>query len=257
MTDVLIDLDGVLYRGRQPIAGASEGLASLREAGHRLLFITNNSTKTPRDVAAKITAMTGELAASDDVLTSAMAAIHMLEESEREVVVVGETGIETAVRRSGRAVTESWSDAHAVIVGLDRSLSYRKLELATRAIGNGARFIATNLDPTYPTESGLLPGSGSIVASVATAAGIEPEVAGKPSDTMVRLIRDRGVGPAFVIGDRLDTDVALGAEQPDWTTVVVLTGVTSAEDAEGSAVDHVAPDFRAAAEMVIHYGKQP
>ena len=257
MTHVLVDLDGVLYRGRTPIDGSSRGLSLLSGAGFELLFITNNSTKTPQEVAHKISTVTGQETSPGDVLTSAMAATRLLETTDRAVMVIGEGGIEDSVRATGKTVTTSWQDADAVIVGLDRDLSYDKLELATRAIREGAKFIATNLDPTYPSESGLLPGSGSVVAAVAAATGITPLVAGKPSATMIELIRSRGVGKAYVIGDRVDTDVALAAEQPDWTTLLVLTGVTSPEEAENSLADHVVADFSAAAEMVIRHSDGP
>ena len=257
MTHVLVDLDGVLYRGRQPIEGSSRGLSSLKEAGFALLFITNNSTKTPQDVAEKISALTGQETDPGHVLTSSMAAARLLKETDREVMVIGEAGILEAVKSSGRSVTDSWERAGAVIVGLDRELSYDKLASASRAIRNGARFIATNLDPTYPSELGLLPGSGSIVTSVTTATGVPPQVAGKPSETMIELIREQGVGTAFVIGDRLDTDIALAAGQPDWTSLVVLTGVTSHEEAVGSDADYVLADFSAAAETVIRHNEGP
>jgi 4-nitrophenyl phosphatase len=122
---------------------------------------------------------------------------------------------------------------------------------AADAVREGARFIATNIDPTFPTESGLLPGAGSLVAAIAAASGRGPEVAGKPHAPMRRLIEKAGVSDAWVIGDRLDTDIALASGHPDWRTIVVLTGVTGEEEAQGADVDFVVADFSRAVDVVL------
>jgi 4-nitrophenyl phosphatase len=126
--------------------------------------------------------------------------------------------------------TEVPEAAEAVIVGLDTGISYERLRSAVMAVRNGARFIATNADPTYPTPSGLWPGAGAIVAAIEVAAGIEPEIAGKPHPAIRSLIRTRLVpGPVWVVGDRPETDVAM-AKVEGWTSVLVLTGVVGAAD---------------------------
>jgi 4-nitrophenyl phosphatase len=122
---------------------------------------------------------------------------------------------------------------------------------AMNAIRNGARFIATNDDATFPTENGLMPGAGAIVAAIAAASGVSPIVAGKPNEAMRSLIRSRGVGRAWVVGDRPDTDVAMASAEPDWSSVLVLTGVTDETSADSNHADHVVPDLSAAVDLVL------
>ena len=123
-------------------------------------------------------------------------------------------------------MVDDWRDAGVVIVGLDPGLSYEGLTSAVMAVSNGARFIATNVDVTYPTPEGLWPGAGALVAAVQAATGVEPEVAGKPHAAMRKLLRDRlSAGESLVVGDRPETDLALGVAE-GWITVLVLSGVT-------------------------------
>ena len=253
MTDVVCDLDGVIYRGDTQIPGAAEGLQQLLSAGVNLLFVTNNSTRTPKDVAEKIRAVTGIQTEAGQVVTSSQAAASMLSPEEGAALVVGEHGIREALSDRKIEITVSPESAHSVVVGLSRDLSYGLLADAVEAVRNGARFVATNTDPTFPTAEGLAPGAGSIVAAIATAADKEPEVAGKPYEAMRSLVRAKVGADVWVVGDRVDTDIKMGSVEPSWRSVLVLSGVTAAGDA-GDLPDHVVPDFKTAANLVLEGG---
>ena len=248
---VLCDLDGVIYRGQMVLPGVPEALARLEDADHRVFYITNNSTRSPAQGAAKIAKLTGRAVREDQVLGSSLAAVALLGPDDGPVLVVGEDGVSDAVRRAGLDETSDPAAARSVLVGLTRSLTYDLIGAAMNAIRSGARFIATNDDATFPTEKGLMPGAGSIVAALRAATGQEPEIAGKPHRPMRDLIRSRGVEEAWVIGDRLDTDVALAADEPDWRSILVLTGVTSEDRGFSSPADYVVADFPAAVDLVL------
>ncbi len=246
---VICDIDGVVYRGDQLIPGSDRALHRLVTAGVDLYFATNNSTKTPANVAERISTMTGVDIAADSIVTSSEAAVGMLEAAEHPVMVLGSDGITTALAEAGIGVTDDPMQARALLVGLDWDLSYERLTRAADAVRAGARFIATNTDPTYPVPGGLLPGGGAMVAAVQATTGVIPEVAGKPHRPMRELLRARGIGAAWIIGDRVDTDIALAAAEPDWTSILVLSGVTPHWEALGA--DHVAPDLAAAVDLVL------
>jgi 4-nitrophenyl phosphatase len=153
-------------------------------------------------------------------------------------------------------MTDDPAAAGAVVVGLSRSLTYDIITDAMVAVRNGARFIATNDDSTFPTEHGLAPGCGAIVAAIAASAEAVPEVAGKPNEPMRGLIRSRVDGEAWVIGDRLDTDIAMAIAEPGWRSVLVLTGITSRVEAEAApGVDLVAADFSEAVDLVLRHAQ--
>ncbi len=251
MTHIICDLDGVLWRGRTAIPGAASALARAASQRADLTFATNNSTKSPEDVVRKIEHVLGFAAAVESVVTSSMAAASMLTRDDGPVFVVGEEGVFGALDKAGLESTEHAHEAKAVIVGLDRDFRYDKLSQASSAVRNGARFVATNLDPTYPSERGLEPGSGSVVKAVIEASGQNPEVAGKPSRAMANLIASRRPGPAWVIGDRLDTDIALAANSGQWRSVLVLTGVTDEHAPGVGEADHVVADISEAIDLVL------
>jgi len=252
LNQVICDLDGVIYRGQVPIPGSAEGLRRLVGSANDVFFVTNNSTRTPETGARKITVMTGVPVSPDRLITSSVAAASILSDRDDPVLIVGEEGVYEAVRGAGRSLTEDPGDARSVVVGLTRSLTYDLVAAAATSVRNGARFIATNVDPTFPTEGGLIPGSGAIVAAISTAAGRMPEIAGKPHAPMRALIRSRGVSPnAWVIGDRVDTDIALAQGEPGWRTVLVLTGVTTEAEAVLSGADFIVDDFAAAVDLVL------
>ncbi len=232
--NVVCDLDGVLYLGDDPIPGAGAALGALEQAGWRIVLVTNNSTKAQRDIATRVARITGYEPDPGRVLGSGLAAARML--GTGPAFVVGERGLAATLLEEGVALTEAWREAAAVVVGLDRDFAYPRLRDAVFAVRGGARFVATNLDPTYPTPEGMWPGGGSMAAAIATAAGVEPEVAGKPYPPMRALIRDRlGPGPTWAVGDRADTDLEMGRLE-GWSRVLVLSGATA--DASGLEGDH-------------------
>ena len=250
MTSVICDLDGVIYRGSSPIPGSAEALHRLYAQDLRVIYVTNNSTRSPQASAEKIHRITGVDVATEDICTSAMAAASVLEAEDDPVLVVGEEGIIEALKAEGFGQTSDPSEAASVVVGLFRGVTYETIGSAADAVRNGARFIATNRDNTYPTADGIKPGSGAIVAAIAAVAGIEPEVCGKPHAPMRSLIHELGISDAWVIGDRVDTDIALADGEPDWRSILVLSGVTRPDDPRGSA-DHVVDDFAAAVDVVL------
>lgn len=230
MTDLIVcDLDGVIYLGDSAVPGAGEALSELTGDGYDVVFCTNNSWRTPEQVAAKIERLTGFPASVHQILTSAMAAARMVEKTP--VLVCGGEGIGHALLGRGLVITEDPREAKSVVVGLDTSFDYDRLVAASAAIRGGADFIATNLDATYPTDAGLLPGAGSIVAALETATGRKAIPAGKPFPPMRRLLSEMAGGRrVWVVGDRIDTDLAM-AYLEGWKSVLVLTGVT--EDGDG------------------------
>jgi 4-nitrophenyl phosphatase len=247
--NVICDIDGVIYRGDRLLPGSDLALQRLRDAGATVHFATNNSTKSSRTVSEKLTRITGVAVAPESIVTSSQAAVLLLGESPGPVMVLGSEGIVSALADAGIELTDEPLTAKALLVGLDFDLNYDRLTRAADAVRFGARFIATNTDPTYPLAEGLLPGGGAMVAAVRETTGVEPEVAGKPHHPMRALLRAKGIGEAWVIGDRVDTDIALARAEPDWTSILVLTGVTGPE--EGGAADHVVLDLAAAVDLVL------
>lgn len=221
----VLDLDGVIWLGDEPIPGAAEAVARLRSTGEPLAFVTNNSFGRRADVASKLAEHGVD--PGDDVVTSAMAAVRLIEPGDRVLVCGGPGVVEEVEARGARVVVGPGVDA--VIVGYNPSFDYEQMRAASVAVRAGARLIATNDDATYPTPDGLIPGAGSILASIVTASGAEPVVAGKPFDPMVRLVREHVGSAGLVVGDRPDTDgrfaLAMG-----FRFGLVLTGVTTEAD---------------------------
>ncbi|RZV47871.1 MAG: HAD-IIA family hydrolase [Acidimicrobiia bacterium] len=247
---IVCDLDGVLYRGDVGIAGAGEALAALRGVGIEIVFVTNNSTKTPAEAAAKITRLTGFEAHEQDVVTSAQAAAHLLAADAPPTLLFGAAGARGPLEHESVPVVADWQDARAVVAGLDLSLTYESLTRAVMAVERGARFVATNTDVTYPTPEGLWPGAGALVAAVQAATGVAPEVAGKPHAPMRSLLEERLAGRRVaVIGDRVETDIALGAAE-GWETILVLSGVTSSPDGADPKPDHVVASIAGVPELL-------
>jgi HAD superfamily hydrolase (TIGR01450 family) len=221
----VLDLDGVLWLGSEPIVGAAEAVAMLRDAGETVVFATNNASARVRDQEAKLEAM--GVPATGAVVTSAQAGAALVDAGER-VLVVGGPGLQEEVaRRSAVIVSEGPCDV--VISGLDRALTYDRIRAASSAIRSGARWVLTNSDPTYPTPTGLEPGAGTIAAAIAAASDGVPVVAGKPEGAMVDLLRER-LGPeGVVVGDRPDTDGRFAAAL-GYRFCLALSGVTRATD---------------------------
>jgi HAD superfamily hydrolase (TIGR01457 family) len=232
----LLDLDGVLYRGDQPIDGAADVVARLRSLGKRLAFVTNNASRTPQAVAAHL-ASVGIHAEPDQVETSALTTAAALEErSVGRVTMIGEEGLHSALTSAGIEVVAPDADPEAVVVGWDRRVTYDDLRHASLAVQRGATLLACNNDASFPAPGGYTwPGAGAIVAAVEVATGVRAEVFGKPNPPILRAALDRaGGGRPLVVGDRLETDID-GAANAGWDSALVLTGISTRADAEAAA----------------------
>jgi glycerol-1-phosphatase len=241
---VCCDLDGVIWRGDESIAGSASAVEQLRGAGVRVGFVSNNSSQPVDAVVAKL-ARHGIEARVSDVITSALAAASLLAASlppGAPVLACAGPGVVEALAEVGlRPVHDEPADA--VVVGFHRSFDFDELDRASRAVRNGARFVSTNLDATYPVPGGLLPGSGSITAAVAVASGRDPEVAGKPEPPTVALVRERFGAAGIVVGDRPSSDGALAAAL-EWPFALVLSGVTGEiAPPGGEAIPNPPPPF--------------
>jgi len=242
----IFDLDGVIYRGDEPMPNAAQTVHRLRQEGKLVRFLTNNSALTREAYVRRLTGM-GISCDEEDFMTSAYATALYLQAQQaagKRVYVVGEEGIYQELRRIGMfTVTDPEEEgADYVVAGIDRQFTYEKLRRAHYAIQHGATFIATNRDATYPAAGGrIVPGGGAIVAAIQTCTGVEPLVIGKPNTYSMELLLQRcGVSPdeAVLIGDRLDTDVLVG-KRAGLHTVLVLTGVTDAD-----ALRHAPPEMQ-------------
>jgi 4-nitrophenyl phosphatase len=207
---LLIDLDGVMYRGDSALPGAEDLLPALSELGLGYMFVTNNSTLAPEDVAGKLNRMNVQTD-SDHVVTSAQATamyVRSVVPDGTRVMSIGEEGLSAALRAQGLEVADD--QVASVVVGLDRHVTYEKLTKATIAIRGGATFVATNADPGLPVEGGWWPGAGAIVAFVVTATGVSPTIVGKPEPGLLNAALKRlGIGPeqAAMLGDQIHSDV--------------------------------------------------
>ncbi len=244
---VVIDLDGCVYLGERLVEGSDKAVERLLERGVKVLFLTNNSTQTSRDYCTKLGRL-GVECREEMVLTSGEAtAQYILEESgPSRVLPVTGRGFKEYCVEMGHVIlpAERWPEADYVVVGLDREISYGKIRAAVRAIHRGARYVATNLDATLPTDEGPDPGAGAIAASITTASGVEPLVVGKPSKIIMEIaLRRLGLGPreVLVIGDRLETDVMAG-KNIGADTALVLSGATDRRGLERARPEE-RPDY--------------
>ena len=234
-------------RGGETIPGAPDAVGRLREAGLPLCFCTNNPTRAPAEYAQHLTAA-GVDAASAEMLTSGTATASYLVEHHpsADLFVVGEAGLLDQLDEAGLSVVDDGEAADAVVVSIDRAFDYDRLCEAMWALGPDTPFVGSDPDRTIPAEDREVPGSGAIVNAVAGVAGRDPDVVlGKPSPETCALAVDRLGVPAeecLVVGDRLDTDVALGASA-GMTTALVLTGVTSRAALDDRDADVPAPDY--------------
>ncbi len=237
---VMADLDGVVWLGGRPIEGNVGVLRRLASEG-RLAIVTNNSTRSRR-LYRLLLARAGLELPVERIVTSAWVAAFLLKRIKGEALVypVGEEGLVEELAAAGHVpVTLSEAElAEAVVVGLDRALSYPKLDAALKALRRGSLFIATNLDHALPTGSGMAPGAGAIVEAISTASGRKPDyVAGKPSKWMglaaLEALGARDPGRVAVVGDRLDTDLEL-AKAIGAVSVIVATGVYKGPPPEGA-----------------------
>lgn len=228
---LLIDLDGTVFRGEEPTTGAVQ---ALERSQTRKLFVTNNASRSAEDVAAHLNRL-GFAAVADDVVTSAQTAARLLAEelpARSPVLIVGTEALAAEITAVGLRSVRRWADEPAAVVqGHSTDTGWADLAEAALAIRAGALWTATNVDRTLPSERGLLPGNGAMVAALRAATDVEPRIAGKPAPTLMTDAVSRGGFQApLVVGDRLDTDIA-GANAAGLPSLMVLTGVSSARDA--------------------------
>ena len=245
---LLLDLDGTVFRGHEATPGAVETLAAVRS---RVLFVTNNASRGPAEVAQHLCAM-GFTAKPDDIVTSAQSAARLLQEQLQPgaaVLIVGTDSLAAEVRNVSLKPVRLWSDDPvAVVQGHSPQTGWADLAEAALAIRGGALWVAANVDKTLPSERGLLPGNGAMVAALRAATDSDPLVAGKPEPTLLTDALARGkFRTPLVVGDRLDTDIA-GANAAGLPSLHVLSGVSTAADTVradvGQRPNYIAQDLR-------------
>jgi 4-nitrophenyl phosphatase len=234
---VLLDLDGVVWLGDSTIPGSPAAVHALRAHGARVAFFTNNSSMRVAHLIEKLHAH-GISAEPEDVLSSAQAAADLLSEGPAQIQRVlpcAGPGVIEAVEAKGMTVVHpeptAVDAADAVVVGWHRTFDFDELDRASAAVRGGARFVATNLDATYPAQGRVLPGGGAIVAAVATASGVQPEVAGKPEAPAAAMVHRRLGNSGVMVGDRPSTDGAF-ADALGWPFALVLSGIGGHDPAE-------------------------
>lgn len=229
----LIDMDGVLVRGRTVIPGAEVFLGRLRERGAKFLVLTNNPMFTPGDLAHRLRIIGLDIPPGN-IFTSAMATARFLQ-TQREratAFVVGESGLTSAIHQAGYIITDHEPDY--VVLGETHAYDLEAITKAVRLVADGARFIATNPDPNGPAEGGIVPACGALAALIERATGRAPFFIGKPNPLMMRsALNHLGVHSedTVMVGDRMDTDIIAGVET-GLETILVLTGVTRRKDVE-------------------------
>lgn len=260
---LLLDLDGTVYRGGEAVPYAAAAVEAAHRAGVGVRFVTNNASRTPEDVASQLNGF-GIPAKHDEVTTSAQAGVGLLVDRVAagvEVLVLGTDALADEVGARGfTPVRVHGPGVRAVIQGLSRDIGWHELAEATLSIRAGAFWVATNSDATLPTEHGLLPGNGALVAAVRAATDAEPVVAGKPErPLMVDAIRASGSRHPLAVGDRLDTDIA-GAVNVGIDSFLVLTGVTTPAALLAASPDrrptYVAADLRGIEQADTAVGEQ-
>ena len=232
----LMDMDGVIVREDHLVEGADRFIARLRDAGYPFLILTNNSMYSARDLAARLARM-GLDVPPTAIWTSALATARFLaaQRPGGTAFVIGESGLTSALHEVGYTLVET--DPDYVVLGETRTYSFERIARAIQLIARGARFIATNPDPTGPSPFGPLPATGSVAALISTATGVQPYYIGKPNPLMVRsALRQIGAhsGSTVMIGDRMDTDIVTGIEA-GLETILVLTGITAEDEARSFA----------------------
>lgn len=240
---VIADMDGVLWRGNQPLKGLAEFFDLMHTANLPYMLATNNSSKTPADYIVKLAELGVTGVQEKNIITSGTATVDFLHKEYpigADVHVLGGDGLRKLISDGGFTLVET--GAEVVVVGYDVNLTYDKLKMAAQNIHNGARFLSTNPDKTFPTPDGLAPGNGSITAAVEAATDTAPEFMGKPHAPMFETALARmGTNPAqtMMIGDRLNTDIE-GGRDMQLNTVLLFSGVTTPEQL---VVSDVQPDF--------------
>ena len=245
ISHLLIDMDGVLYRGSSPMPRLHEFISFLRQRPVPFMMVTNNSTRTPQQYADKLAGMGAEIAPAE-VLTSGQATARFLTRDYppgTRVHVFGQDSLRQALEEEGFVV--AGEEVAVVVASMDRAVTYEKLERASRLIRGGARFVATNLDPTSPGEHGLRPGTGSLISALATASETQPMAVGKPEPAMFELALEAmgaRAETAAMLGDRVDTDL-VGGRRAGCKTIGVLSGSSGRSEMEAFGPDFLFEDI--------------
>lgn len=229
----IVDLDGTMYNGNKKIDDAADFIQRLRDANKPFLFLTNNSTAHPDATAIKLGDISDVEAYPEEVFTSVKATISYLKNEDiKRVYAIGEIGLVNGLDDAGFELTTT--DVDAVVVGLDRDLTYEKLAQATLLIQAGAKFIATNPDTNIPTERGFIPSNGPQVAYLETSTQVKPTIIGKPEAAIMdAALAEMGLNKeeVLMVGDNYATDIQAGIRN-DIDTLLVLTGLTSKEEVD-------------------------
>jgi 4-nitrophenyl phosphatase len=259
---LIIDMDGVLWHGPQPLPGFADLFRTLREMNLRFILATNNSSLTVDQYVAKL-AQLGARVTKDEILTSGVASAWFMAERSSppatRVFVIGEDGVRQPLAERGFVLTDLYEvPTQYVVVGMDRGLSWDKLATASLNIRAGATFIGTNPDLTFPTERGIIHGNGAVLAALQAATEVAPIIVGKPEPLMYRQaikLLDCDPAETVAIGDRVETDI-LGAVRANIRSIMLLSGVCTEKDLEG--LDYrptwVMPDIRAVVEALRNGG---
>jgi 4-nitrophenyl phosphatase len=245
ITHLIIDMDGVLYIGDRPMPCLREFFAFLRERQIQFILATNNSTRTPQQYVDKLAGM-GVTVFPQEILVSGQATARFLARQYprgTRVHVFGMPSLRQAMTNEGFTLADE--DVQLVVASMDREVTFEKLKRATLLIRGGARFIATNLDPTNPSEEGLIPGTGAMIVALEAASGTQATAIGKPQPIMYQLAMEQmGATPATTaaIGDRVDTDI-LGGKRAGLATICVLSGSSDRAEAEAIETDLIFEDI--------------
>ncbi len=246
---VIFDLDGTLYIGNTPVPGAAEKVAELRSKGVKVIYLTNAAIRSRKGIAERLRRM-GFGAEEGEIYSSAYVLARYVKESHpgKKVFVVGEDGMAEELRLANVAVVEEGADI--VAAGLDRKYDYSRLSRALRELLGGASLIASNMDATFPTEAGPLPGAGAIVASIEQASGMKAHVIGKPNPYTLELIKsEHGISndDILMVGDRLETDIKF-ARDCRVRSALVLTGATKEDEIKEIRPDYI---FKSVSELSL------
>lgn len=254
----LVDIDGVIVKGRTPILGAAQAVDVLRSNGAIVIFVTNNASRSRASLSRELNEI-GIAVDPDQTLTTAyLTAKYLVTVGARTIYVIGEAGLREELKGVGLTIVPGEAEkCDVVVVGIDRDFTYRKMAEANRFIRRGARFIATNTDATLPTEEGEEPGAGAAVASIATCTGRKPTILGKPSPNLVRMalqMTGKALRQTAVVGDRPETDIAM-ARKAGCLGILLLTGVSTRSRC-GAYPRGQRPDmiFHSLRELAMAYG---
>ena len=241
---LIMDMDGVLWRGTEPLPGVAELIETLRRRSIPFLLVTNNASASPEGVQRRLRTMGAEIE-SHEVLGSTDATVEWLRNRlppPAPVYAIGEAALHEALTHAGYDLHQHSDGVSAVVVGIDRQVDWSKLTEASLAVRAGAIFVGTNADPSFPMERGLAPGNGALLAAIQTATGIDPVVIGKPEPYLfTHALQHLGTEPGLtlMLGDRLETDI-LGGQRAGLGTALILTGVTRRDDLQHASIQ---PDW--------------